>query len=260
MKTTGTILNTLLAVACVLGVAGACGQNLLQPPATVRSSSTGVSVSSVNGQSVVTVNGREVFSGPTQGAVSSRSCNVNGVEYSAVFDGDKVIWENTPGAASQLQTQSGGAGANLSQFTEQHRQMVERMMETQRHFMQGHGGIVGSTNFSMSGGSSGGGSSVQSSVSTSINSSTQAGSSGSPSLSGQASPIAVSPGSDAAITIKSVNGSTVVVYQGQEFSVGPTKGNVSAKSKNVQGDNFAAAFEGDRVIWENSPGAALKVK
>ena len=64
----------------------------------------------------------------------------------------------------------------------------------------------------------------------------------------------------AGITIKTVNGRTVIVYQGQEFSVGPTRGKLSAKTKSADGEDYAATFEGDRVIWENVPGAAKQVK
>ncbi len=64
----------------------------------------GVSVRCVNGQTTVTYKGAEVFSGQTSGAVSARSSNVNGAEYAAAFDGDKVLWENVSGAAAQLKS------------------------------------------------------------------------------------------------------------------------------------------------------------
>jgi hypothetical protein len=220
---------------------------------------SGISVSTVNGQSVVSLNGKEIYRGPATGAVSTRSFNLNGVEYSAVYDGDKLLWENVPGAAKQMQPQPGGAGGggiDLSQFAEQHRQTVEQMLEAQRQFMQGAGGMAFGTNLIMGGGSQGmsGGSSRQSFGSTSVKSG------GGRSGFGQPLPATVSQNSDASITLKTVNGSTVIVYQGREFPVGPTKGNLSAKTKSIQGEVFAAAFEGDRVIWENVPGAASRLK
>jgi hypothetical protein len=65
-------------------------------------------VRNVNGQTTVTYKGEEVFSGQTTGAVSGRSSSVNGTEYAAAFDGDKVLWENVSGAAEQLK-----AGAKI---------------------------------------------------------------------------------------------------------------------------------------------------
>jgi hypothetical protein len=256
-------------------------------PSLGQHANSGISVSTVNGQSVVSLNGKEIYRGPATGAVSSRSWNVNGVEYSAVFDGDKVLWENVPGAARQLQSQSGGIGGggmDLSQFSEQHRQAFERMVEAQRQFMQGQGGMVLGTNFSMSGGSargmsgggsfgssggsaqgssggfSSGGSSGQSFGSSGVRSNGDRSGFGSPMLPGQPLPVTLPQNSESSISIKTVNGSTVIIYQGREFSVGPTKGSLSVKTKSTQGTDFAAAFEGDRVIWENVPGAAQKVK
>ncbi len=256
-------------------------------PSLGQHANSDISVSTVNGQSVVSLSGKEIYRGPATGAVSSRSQNINGVEYSAVFDGDKVLWENVPGAARQLPSQPSGisgGGMDLSQFSQQHRQAFERMVEAQRQFMQGHGGMGFSTNFSTSGGgaqgmsggrafssggggargssggASSGGSSGQSFGSTGGKSSGNGSGFGSPMLPGPAFPVTVPQNSESGISTKTVNGSTVIVYQGREFSVGPTRGSLSVKTKNIQGQDFAAAFEGTRVIWENVPGAAQRVK
>ena len=66
------------------------------------SSGTGISVKTANGQTTVTYKGEEVFKGQTSGMVSARSSNVNGTEYAAAFDGDKVLWESTSGAAEHV--------------------------------------------------------------------------------------------------------------------------------------------------------------
>ena len=78
------------------------------------SSSSGISVSTVNGQTTVTYKGQEVFRGATSGKVSALSSNENGTEYAAAFDGDKVLWENTEGAAGHLKPAGGAPGANPS--------------------------------------------------------------------------------------------------------------------------------------------------
>jgi len=70
-----------------------------------------ISVTSKNGEAKVIYNGQQVFAGPTTGQVSTRCVSNNGKEYAAAFDGDKVIWENTPGAADQLQKKAGAGSA-----------------------------------------------------------------------------------------------------------------------------------------------------
>ena len=72
-------------------------------PSSVASG-TGVSVKTVNGQTTVTYKGEVVFKGQTSGLVSARSSSVNGTEYAAAFDGDKVLWENASGAAEHVKT------------------------------------------------------------------------------------------------------------------------------------------------------------
>lgn len=62
------------------------------------------------------------------------------------------------------------------------------------------------------------------------------------------------------IGIKAVNGNTIVVYHGQERFVGSTLRAVFAKSANVNGKEYDAAFDDGRIIWENVPGAAEQLK
>jgi hypothetical protein len=66
--------------------------------------------------------------------------------------------------------------------------------------------------------------------------------------------------STSTISVKTVNHQTVVVYNGQDYPVGATHGQVSAKAKTIDGVSYAAAFDGDRVVWENVAGAAHKVR
>jgi hypothetical protein len=75
---------------------------------------------------------------------------------------------------------------------------------------------------------------------------------------GQTNGIGVFSGSG--ISIKSVNGETMVVYQGKEIPIGPTKGKVFAKSKSLNGTNYAVAYDDDQMVWENVPGAAEQFK
>jgi hypothetical protein len=112
LSTTG-IAWVGLGMVCGLMTAGGGLNARAQAPSTEKAASssvsTGVSVSSANGQAVVKLNGKEVYSGPAKGKVSSRSSNVDGVEYCAVYDGDTVVWENVPGAAQHLESAATGA-------------------------------------------------------------------------------------------------------------------------------------------------------
>ena len=67
-----------------------------------RPVSTGLWVSSADGHTKVNWNGRQVFSGPTKGAVTGKARTVNGVDYAAVFEDQSALWENAKGAAKLL--------------------------------------------------------------------------------------------------------------------------------------------------------------
>ena len=49
-------------------------------------------------------------------------------------------------------------------------------------------------------------------------------------------------------------------YKGKEVFAGRTKGMVTAKASSENGTEYAAAFDGKKVLWENVPGAAKHVK
>lgn len=80
------------------------------------SAGSDISVKTENGDTTVTYKGEKVFEGRTSGMVSARASNVNGTEYAAVFDGDKVIWENTSGAADQIKDGGGIKMPDLNQL------------------------------------------------------------------------------------------------------------------------------------------------
>jgi hypothetical protein len=61
-----------------------------------------ISVNNNNGKTVVVYNGQEVWSGETSGKVSAKCVTENGKEYAAARDGEKVLWENVPGAADHV--------------------------------------------------------------------------------------------------------------------------------------------------------------
>lgn len=53
---------------------------------------------------------------------------------------------------------------------------------------------------------------------------------------------------------------STVTYQGQKVFEGATKAKAVGLVKNVNGVQYAAAFDGSRVIWENVKGASAKVR
>ena len=56
-----------------------------------------------NGKSTVSYQGKAVWSGKTKSQVTAKARTVDGKEYAAAYDGQKVVWENVKGAAKQLQ-------------------------------------------------------------------------------------------------------------------------------------------------------------
>jgi hypothetical protein len=210
--------NSILALAFGIALGGAVAALAQDAPKhVVTKSSTTVNVSTINGQSVVTVNGKQVYTGPVKGQVSTRSRNVNGVEYAAAFDGDTVLWENVPGAAQKL------AAEGVEPGLPDHARIIELHQQSAKGQAGGKGGAHGSGKSS--------GTSSSSSTSTAGN-----------------------------VTVRTVNGDSVVVYQGKEIPLGQTKGALVVKSKNLHGVEYSAVLEGDKVIWENIPGAADKVR
>lgn len=62
------------------------------------------------------------------------------------------------------------------------------------------------------------------------------------------------------ISTQIVNGETVIYFQKKEVWRGTTSGFLIVKSKALNGNEIAAAFDGDKVVWESEPGAAARVK
>jgi hypothetical protein len=88
--------------AATKGAEGAEGKQKRPGKRGKSSAEAGISVSTANGQTTVTWKGRQVFVGQTKGQVSGKSKSLNGKEFAAAFDGDKVLWESAPGAAQMV--------------------------------------------------------------------------------------------------------------------------------------------------------------
>ncbi len=95
---TGTAI-ALLSCWCV---APMLAQNTAVIKKSAQTAAVGVSVSTVKGKTTLTYKGKEVWSGKTTGKVTAKNKVVNGEEYVAAWDGQKVIWENVAGAAKQF--------------------------------------------------------------------------------------------------------------------------------------------------------------
>jgi hypothetical protein len=73
--------------------------------------------------------------------------------------------------------------------------------------------------------------------------------------------VGVSPaGAQLGVSVININGQTTVTWRGQQVFSGPTKGPVSGQSASVGREEYAAALDGNEVLWENTPGAAQKLK
>lgn len=64
----------------------------------------------------------------------------------------------------------------------------------------------------------------------------------------------------AGVTVTTVNGVSTVTWKDKAVWTGKTANSVRAQAQTVDGVEYAAAWDGTRVIWENVPGAAEKVK
>jgi hypothetical protein len=62
------------------------------------------------------------------------------------------------------------------------------------------------------------------------------------------------------MSTKTENGQTTITYNGQQVFTGPTTGQVSTRTMNENGQEYAAAFDGKKVLWENMSGAAEHLK
>jgi hypothetical protein len=153
-----------------------------------------VNMRSINGEAVVEMNGREVWRGASGPHLQVKSSSIDGNDYAALLDGDKVLWESEPGAAERVKVNP-LAGTKPSQ-----------------------------------GGEAGGKAQGKSSK------------------------------SETGISTSTKDGMTTVTMGGKQVWKGKTTGKVSTNSVTVDGKNHAAAFEGDKVLWESSKGAAEIVR
>lgn len=99
-KNTLTTVVALLVLACWSSVA--FSQNISIIKKSARTAAAGISVSTSNGKTTVVYQGKEVWTGKTTGKVTGKAKAVDGKEYAAAFDGEKVIWENIPGAGAKV--------------------------------------------------------------------------------------------------------------------------------------------------------------
>ena len=207
-------------------------------------SDPGISVSQSNEQATVNYNGKQVWSGPVKGTLVGRSSNINGVEQAAAFDGDKVLWENVPGAAEHLKANAAHpAGLEHQQVLKEHQKTVAE----QKRFVEEHQKKAQS-----SAGSSGGSSSRSSSISTSTkSSSTSSGGAG-------GGNVKLSCGNNA--TVERIDGKTTLSWNGKTANLGKTKGQLSIKSSQANGAESLTVLEDERVVWESSPGSAKRTK
>ena len=94
-------LLTLVLLSCWSSLP-AQGQNAASVEKSASNASAVISVSTSNGKTTITYQGKKVWSGKTTGKVTGKAKSVDGVDYAAAFDGDKVIWENVAGASRHL--------------------------------------------------------------------------------------------------------------------------------------------------------------
>ncbi|MFM1769118.1 MAG: hypothetical protein RJA22_1647 [Verrucomicrobiota bacterium] len=201
--------------------------------------SSHLQVLSANGKAKVLYQGSQVWSGPVQGTASARSRSVNGKDYAAAFDGDKVLWENVPGAAKQVGNPGEPSGfsmqrtlrRNRNAVDDNQRQLEEMLKELDEQAPEADPAKPGAK--ARSGGTAGG------------QAITRGGASGQSS-----STLSMSVGTDGTVT--RTNGVTTLRWKGKTIPLGRTAGPLSFKSSNVNGSESVTLLEGDRVLWQST--------
>jgi hypothetical protein len=98
------ISRVILACVCAAGLAvfPLHAQNISKIKQSARNAAAAIEVKTENGKSTVTYKGKAVWSGKGKAAVTAQARTVEGKEYAAAFDGQKVLWENVKGAAKKV--------------------------------------------------------------------------------------------------------------------------------------------------------------
>lgn len=143
-----------------------------------------------------------------------------------VFPSDGLAGTQGPAPTGGV-AEAGNVGTGDARMAESTQRLMQQMTEEQRRFLQARGGMGSAGGSAGAGGTMGFGDGVA---------------------------------GGAGLSVRTVNGSTVIQYRGKEFGVGVTRGLVTTRAAMVQGREYAAAFDGDQTIWENVPGAAQRLR
>lgn len=191
-----------------------------------------------NGKAKVLYQGRQVWAGPVQGTASARSRSVNGKDYAAAFDGDKVLWENVPGAARQVGSPAEPSGfsmqrtlrRNRNAVDENQRQLEETLKELDKETPEADPAKPASPR---RGAGPTGGSSLSRGRTTS-------------------SAPTFNMTLDGDTTVTRTNGLTTLKWKGKVIPLGRTTGPLSFKTSAVNGTEIATLLEGNRVLWQST--------
>ena len=228
-----TVRMTICATALACGSlqpAKAADEDSNPDPVTKgesSSSSASISGSVNNGKGVVTYNEKEVWNGKIEQGLRTAARCIGGTgestgDFAAAWDGEELVWENVPGAGEKLQDMAGAMsrGADLEgRMKAIMAEMAKRPQsprEMQNRIKELMSGADASGNHA------------------------------------QAS---------ASISGSTTNGAGVVTYGGEEVWEGKiterlrVKAEASRDKDNYDGE-YAAAWDGENMLWENVPGAA----
>lgn len=73
------------------------------PPVIFRLAPARLETTTAGGETRLFFNERQVFAGRTRGLLTTKSKVTGDTAFAAAWDGDRLLWENVPGAAKQLQ-------------------------------------------------------------------------------------------------------------------------------------------------------------
>jgi len=243
--------NTLLSISFALALGGAQlstiqaapGQSANTPDASEESTGVSITGSVNNGDGVVTYDGEEVWKGEVTNGLRTMAEVIDEdggeKEYAAAWDGDELLWENVSGAGEKL---DGGENVKDPDGDDANRDDADDLAEKMKELMKG-GASPEELKKMMS----------ERMAEMMDRSSYPGGKDG--------------DNSQNSTYGESINGKGLVRHNGEEVWKGRINGKLTVAGESIDADDeggvaghFAAAWDDDKLIWENYPGAGERLK
>ena len=184
----------------------------------------GIKVVNNNGETTVFYEGEKVWEGKTKGKVSAKATEVDGKKYAVAMDGEQVIWEKGERPKGEDKPELDKVEGGIK--------------------MPGGRLLGGDMKGLLKGDFGGLGVDLEGMLEEGLI----------PDFGGEGI------GEMNSMKVISINGNTVVYYQGEKVWEGKTTGVVSTKATNINGKKYAVAKDDDRILWEIGDGVGGDVE